>query len=63
MIDAKIPEAHRNQIPILVSDETVLWLCGYRLDDRGKVTPNTLQVIYFKFEPYHHPTHSGTSDC
>lgn len=63
MIDAKIPEAHRNQIPILVSDETILWLCGYRLGDRFKVTPNTLQVIHFKFEPYHHPTHSDMSDC
>ncbi|MCB9077256.1 MAG: tRNA lysidine(34) synthetase TilS [Anaerolineaceae bacterium] len=50
MIDAKIPAAYRRRLPILVADEQILWLCGYRLDDRAKVTEQTRQLVHFTFE-------------
>lgn len=50
MIDAKIPAAYRRRLPLLVADDRIVWLCGYRLDDRAKVTDQTRQVIHLTFE-------------
>ncbi len=50
MIDAKIPRAWRQRVPIVCSPQHVLWVAGWRIDDRAKVTENTRQVLRLKFE-------------
>ncbi len=50
MIDAKIPQAWRQHIPIVCSPEQVVWVVGWRLDDRVKVSQKTKQVLCLKFE-------------
>lgn len=49
MIDQKIPAAWRNHLPLLVSKEQVMWVCGYRPDDRAKVGHSTERVLHIKF--------------
>ena len=51
MIDAKIPRAWRQRIPIVCSPDQILWVVGWRIDDRAKVTENTKQILCLKFEP------------
>ncbi|MBA7629736.1 tRNA(Ile)-lysidine synthase [subsurface metagenome] len=51
MIDAKIPQAWRGRIPIVCSQEQILWVVGWRLDERAKVSQDTKQVLHLKFEP------------
>ena len=51
MIEEKIPRHVRDLLPILVDDEKILWVCGYRIDERVKVTEKTrrsLEVEFFK---------------
>jgi tRNA(Ile)-lysidine synthase len=50
MIDAKIPNTWRGQIPIVCSEEQILWVVGWRLDERARVSRDTKQVLYLKFE-------------
>ena len=50
MIDAKIPHAWRGRIPIVCSSQHILWVVGWRIDDRAKVTDNTRQILCLKFE-------------
>ena len=50
MIDAKIPQAWRGRIPIVCSQKHILWVVGWRIDDRVKVTKNTKQILCLKFE-------------
>jgi len=50
MIDAKIPRAWRQRIPIVCSPSQILWVVGWRIDERVKVTENTEQVLRLKFE-------------
>ncbi len=50
MIDSKIPSAWRQQIPIVCSPEQILWVVGWRIDERVKVTEDTKQVLCLKFE-------------
>jgi tRNA(Ile)-lysidine synthase len=52
MIDAKIPSAWRQRIPIVCSPQHILWVVGWRIDERVKVTDNTKQVLRLKFERY-----------
>jgi len=50
MIDAKIPSAWRQRIPLVCSPQHILWVVGWRIDERVKVTRETERVLYLKFE-------------
>jgi len=45
MIDRKIPQAWRRRVPIVCSPEHIIWVAGWRIDERGKVTESTKQVL------------------
>jgi tRNA(Ile)-lysidine synthase len=45
MIDAKIPQLWRRRIPIVCSPRHILWVVGWRIDERVKVTENTRMVL------------------
>jgi len=49
MIDAKIPRTWRKRVPLVCSPEQIIWIVGYRIDDRVKVTDNTRQVLRLEF--------------
>ncbi len=40
-VDEKIPRALRDSVPILMDEGNILWVIGYRIDDRFKITPDT----------------------
>jgi len=50
MIDSKIPSAWRQRVPIVCSPQHVLWVVGWRIDERVKVTDTTKQVLCLEFE-------------
>jgi tRNA(Ile)-lysidine synthase len=49
MITAKIPRAWRDHLPLLVSSSQVLWVPGWRIDERAKVKDSTQQVLSLAF--------------
>jgi tRNA(Ile)-lysidine synthase len=51
MIDAKIPQAWRGRVPLVCSGEQILWVVGWRLDERPKVSPYAKQVLRLEFKP------------
>ncbi len=50
MIDAKIPRSWRERVPVVCSPSHILWVVGWRIDDRVKVTEDTKQILRLKFE-------------
>lgn len=51
MINEKIPAAWRDQIPLLVNEvDEIVWVCGWRPDERARVTDATRQVLWLRFE-------------
>jgi tRNA(Ile)-lysidine synthase len=50
MIDAKIPQAWRGRVPLVCSGEQILWVVGWRLDERAKVSAETKRVLRLRFE-------------
>jgi tRNA(Ile)-lysidine synthase len=51
MIDARIPKLWRKKIPVVTSPTGIVWLVGYRLDERVKVSPETRKVLRLEFKP------------
>lgn len=49
MIDEKIPRHLREFIPILADDEKILWVVGYRADERARVTDATKNILRLEF--------------
>jgi len=50
MVDAKIPRARRSDVPLVCSPQHIIWVVGYRIDNRARVTPSTKRVLCLEFE-------------
>jgi len=50
-VDLKIPRDQRYSTPILCCDNIPVWVCGFRIDDRFKVTPETKRLMRVMLNP------------
>ena len=49
LVDNKVPVDKKQQVLVVTCGESIVWVCGMRLDDRFKVGPETKDVIRFEF--------------
>lgn len=49
-VDEKVPRRRRDRVPILEMNGQIVWVVGYRIDDRFKVTDETRKVLRLKVE-------------
>ena len=49
MVDAAIPRSWRDTVPLACSPSQIVWVVGWRIDDRVKVTGGTGQVLRLEF--------------
>jgi len=49
MVDAKIPRSWRNHIPIVCSPRQIIWVAGWRIDDRVKTTKASKEILRLEF--------------
>ena len=49
MVNAKIPRAVRDRIPLLVNPTHMVWVAGFRLDQRSRVTAATRRLLYLEW--------------
>ena len=47
-VDHKIPKFERPKIPLLISNDKIAWIIGYRIDDRVKIIEKTRKVLKVK---------------
>ena len=50
MVDSKIPRHWRDHMPLVCSPQHILWVVGWRIDHRARVTPSTRRVLCLEFE-------------
>jgi tRNA(Ile)-lysidine synthase len=50
MVDSRIPRSWRDRVPLICSPKQILWVVGWRIDDRVKVTGNTKEVLRLQLE-------------
>lgn len=48
LIDCKVPALVKEKVMVLVSGQDIVWVIGYRIDDRFKVIETTEQVCEFR---------------
>jgi len=48
-IDHKIPRHERPEVPLLLSEEKIVWVVGHRICEEVKVTEKTKRVLRIKF--------------
>jgi tRNA(Ile)-lysidine synthase len=49
MVDAKIPRSWRDHIPIVCSPQQIIWVVGWRIDDRVKTTEASKEILRLEF--------------
>lgn len=50
-IDQKVPDYQRDKVPILFNnDDQIIWICGFRMDERFKVDKSTQRILFIKYD-------------
>ena len=49
MVDVKIPRSWRSHIPIVCSPQQIIWIVGWRIDDRVKTTEASKEILRLEF--------------
>lgn len=49
LIDHKIPREIRSKLPLIAKNNEILWIVGYKISDKFKVTENTKKVLKLKY--------------
>jgi tRNA(Ile)-lysidine synthase len=44
-VDARVPRAERDAVPLVCGGAGILWVAGYRIDGRARVTEATRRVL------------------
>ncbi len=44
-VDQKIPRDERDRVPLILSGDDIIWVVGYRGDERFKITENTKSTV------------------
>ncbi len=51
-ISLKVPKEERRTIPLLLSDNDIIWIIGLRIDERFKITKNTSKALKVTATPF-----------
>ena len=46
-VDEKVPRDLRDSIPLMLSDKEIVWVVGYRTDERYRIDKNTVKALKF----------------
>ncbi len=50
MINARVPRAWRNRVPVFTSEWGIIWVGGWRIAEHAKLTPETRRVLHLQME-------------
>lgn len=51
LVDSKVPLVLKQQVYVLTSGDEIIWIIGYRISDKFKISSNTRQVLLITKKP------------
>lgn len=57
-VNEKVPRHRKHHVPLVVDDEKILWVAGYRISEAAKLTPATTRILHLTLLK-HERTESG----
>lgn len=51
MVDAKVPRDMRDRVPLVLSEEGIAWVVGYRIAHWARIGGDTTEVVDMEFSP------------
>jgi tRNA(Ile)-lysidine synthase len=51
LVDARVPRAARDRLPLVLAGERIAWVVGQRIADWARVRPGSAAVLHLVFEP------------
>ncbi len=45
LVDLRVPAAVRPRLPLVVAEEEIVWVCGFAVAERGRITPETVEIV------------------
>jgi tRNA(Ile)-lysidine synthase len=61
LIDAKIPRAWRDRLPLVVAPQGIAWVAGVRLAEWAKVTSSTRTIL--RLQVFQHDRNEAVEAC
>jgi len=49
LTNQKVPRAVRDQLPLLVGEKGIIWVCGHRVDERVRIRESTQTALVVRF--------------
>ena len=49
LTNQKVPRPVRDRLPLLVTEQEIVWVCGQRLDDRASLRASSESVLVLEF--------------
>lgn len=50
MVDAKITRSWRDRVPLVCSAQHIIWVVGWRIDHRARVSPETERILFLELK-------------
>jgi tRNA(Ile)-lysidine synthase len=63
LVDERVPRGRRDTLPIVTAGDAIVWVAGYRIDERFKVTPGTVSILRLECRRIDGPGPTGTSSA
>ncbi len=51
LVDARVPRSQRDQVPLVLTGDAIVWVAGWRVDERFRLRPDSRRALHLYVQP------------